>query len=115
MASEKPICAEATNFCKVHLGKDCFAPFYGSVSSIFGYFVHLGSAWCYTDDRERPHIEQAMRSTLLAVEDKFYPAFLTGLIAASDWKMAHDLWRRIAPVDFRDITIAPKGALKEFE
>jgi hypothetical protein len=84
----------ARDFCRYHLGRDCFAPFTGQDFSAWHAFVYLVEAWCRGDAPGRDAAIVAMEHTLAIAQRKsdIHQVFLQTIPAVGDWDHQHDIW-----------------------
>ena len=70
MSRDKPAIKIARDFCRIYLGRDCFAPFGGQDTSAWCAFVHLVEMWGRSDENGREAAILAMRALLSGIQSK---------------------------------------------
>lgn len=100
---------QARTFCKVHLGKHCFAPFTGQDNSAWSAFVYLLEMYSRGDEVGRESAISGMRACLRGCQNTktVHELFAQAIPAVLDWGDADRIWPQlqsrwdVRPVQYR--------------
>lgn len=97
MSRERPMYKIAMEFCRVHLGKRCFAPLTGQDWSGWMSFVYLCELYGRGDTDGRRAAVAAMREVLGGVQNRevIHQVFVQTIPAVLDWSFVGEIWPRL--------------------
>lgn len=101
MSAQRVLHKDAMTFCKVHLGRNCFAPFTGQDWPAWIAFVYL--LQCYGCGGGEACIA-AMRATVACAQPKVRDLFVQAIPAALDWGFVEQIWPKLVDGDDRNMT-----------
>jgi hypothetical protein len=92
-----PAYKNAMAFCRVHLGKDCFAPHTGQDWSAWMAFVYAVELYCRSDEIGRTEALFAMRALLRSAQRQqaIHATFAAALPAVGDWHLLEEVWPQL--------------------
>lgn len=116
MAKQPNLPNEVKQFCRWHLGRDCFAPMTGQDWPAWNAFVHLVQCWTHGGGE---HAIEAMKATVRCAQptSAVLRCFVQAIPAVGDWCHVRELWPKIAsglavesaPVDAREMFAVERG------